>query len=407
MKVGIIAPDLRETGGVREKTLFVARALRDQLDASIRVVSLATSRSDPSSILLGQPHSWTRSLTSRYAVDELEVQHVGAVCGEIELARYVGRRALLNLVAECDAVHVVCGTPAFANAVSQYRGRLIVHFASFVRHERLSARQGGVHRWRDVMTSAVTLVERAALRRADAIIAVNRTRLQEAQALARPGTSAAVIHTGVDTDRFSPGPYRGDGYLLTVGRLNDPRKNVPLLLRAYAVAVQQAPSLPRLVLTGPTEPRTDEWGLVSALGLSDRVSYTGPLDRRALVEIYRGASAFVLSSDEEGQGIALVEAMACGLPIVATSCVGPCEVVSHGVEGLLCPVGSVNDLADAMVHVNADPERRRDMSHAARARAVREFSLERTSADLCGVYRSCGIAHTVAKSPHHHVVSQA
>jgi glycosyltransferase involved in cell wall biosynthesis len=264
-----------------------------------------------------------------------------------------------------------------------------------------------VNGWRQLMTSAVTLVERAALGRADVIIALNRLRLQEAQALARPGTPAAVVHSGVDTDWFSPGPYNEDGYLLTVGRLNDPRKNVSLLLRAYAAAQTRAPGLPRLLLGGPTAPHPNEWGLVSALGLTDRVRYTGPLDRRALADLYRGASAFVLSSDEEGQGIALVEAMASGLPIVATSCVGPCEVVSDGVEGLLCPVGSVNDLASSIVTLNTDRARRRVMSHAARSRAVHDFSLERAGDNLCGVYRSYGIGHGAAPSSQHHAVSQA
>jgi glycosyltransferase involved in cell wall biosynthesis len=391
MRVGIVAPDLRDAGGVREMTLFVARCLRDQLGASVRMVSLATSRSDRASILLHQPHTWRRSLAARYTIDEFAVDHVGAVAAEIEVARYAGRRAMLNLVADCDVVHVVCGTPAFANAVSGFDGPVVVHFASFVRHERrhdLSAGRAAIDRWRRLMTSAVALIERAGLRRADAIIALNRTRLVEAQAVARRDTPAEVIHTGVDTEWFSPGPYQPDGYLLTVGRLGDPRKNVPLLLRAYAAARQRRPSLPGLVLAGPTAPTPDEWALRSALGLTDCVRYAGSLDRRGVADVYRGASAFVLSSDEEGQGIALVEAMASGLPIVATSCGGPSELISHGVEGLLTAVGSVDELADAIVRISADPGRQRQMSQAARSRAVRDLSLERAGARLCGVYRS-------------------
>jgi glycosyltransferase involved in cell wall biosynthesis len=121
------------------------------------------------------------------------------------------------------------------------------------------------------------------------------------------------------------------------------------------------------------------------------VQYVGPLDRRALADLYRGASAFVLSSNEEGQGIVLVEAMATGLPIIATSCVGPTEVVSNGVEGLLTPVGSVDAFADAIARVWANPMRRRQMSQASRQRAVREFSLERTGARLADVYRASGV----------------
>jgi glycosyltransferase involved in cell wall biosynthesis len=317
------------------------------------------------------------------------------VCGEIELARYWRRRTILNLVAHSDALHVVCGTPALANAVSGFRGPVVVHFASFVRHERQHDGYNGgsaVGYWRRVMTRTVADIERTALQRADAIIAVNRTRLFEARAVARPETPVEVVHTGVDTNWFSPAPYREDGYLLTVGRLGDPRKNVPLLLRAYAAARAGRPKLPGLLLAGPSAPHRDAWELMSALGLRGAVQYIRPQDRRRLADLYRGASMFVLSSDEEGQSIAAVEAMASGLPVVATSCVGPPEIITDGVEGVLTPVRAVDALADAIVRLDAVPARRRAMSQAARSRAVRELSLERAGARLCGVYRSHGIA---------------
>jgi glycosyltransferase involved in cell wall biosynthesis len=409
VRIGITAPDLRDPGGVREKALFVARSLRDQLGASVTLLSLATSRSDSSSILLRQPRTWARSLVSRYTVDEFAVDHVGAVCAEIELARYARRRAILNLVAQCDALHVVCGTPALANAVGGFRGPVVVHFASFVRHEREHERRdprSALGGWRRAMTRAVTSIERKALRRADAIIAVNRTRLVEAQAAARPDTPVEVVRTGVDTNWFSPAPYREEGYLLTVGRLSDPRKNIPLLLRAYAAARARRPTLPSLMLVGPTPPHQDTWELMSALGLADTVRYIRPQDRRRLADLYRGASMFVLSSDEEGQSIAAVEAMASGLPIVATSCVGPPEIITDGVEGLLTPVHAVDDLADAIARLSAAPARRRDMSQAARSRAVRELSLERAGARLCSVYRSHGITVGTARRSGQHVVSE-
>ena len=399
MRVGIVAPDLRQPGGVREKTLFVARALSNGLGAAVRIVSLATSRGDTSSVLLHQPGTWRRPLVSRYAVEEFTVDHVGAVGAEIEVARYAGRRAILTLVESCDVVHVVCGTPAWAHAVAGFNGPLVVHFASFARHERhhhFSGRRSLLGRWRNFMAAAVARFERAALRRADVIIPVNETRRVEVEALVGPQTPIEVVHTGVDTDYFTPGPYHEAGYLLSVGRLDDPRKNVPLLLRAYAAALTRVPSLPRLVLAGVAGPDRESLHLIAALNLGASVRYIGPLDRRALADTYRGASAYLLSSNEEGQGIVVVEAMASGLPVVATACVGPSELITDGVEGLLTPVGSVRDLADAIVRLTADPTRRQQMSSAARCRAVREFSLARTGARLCDVYRTAGFTERLA-----------
>lgn len=410
MRVAVVAPDLRFAGGVREKALFVARALRDQLGASVQMVSLATSRSDESSVLLHQPWTWRRSLVSRYTLDEFTVDHVGAIGAEIEAARYGGRRAILRLVERCDVVHVVCGTPALAHAVSRFDGLVVVHFASFVRHERRHDATSGrslIDRWRRLMTSSVGMIERAALRRADVVIPVNGTRLVEVRALVSPETPVEVVHTGVDTDGFSPGPYREDGYLLTVGRLNDRRKNLPLLLRAYAAARTRASGLPELVLAGVAAPDQESQELISALGLAGSVRYVGPQDRRALVDTYRGASAFVLSSNEEGQGIVVVEAMASGLPVVATSCIGPSELITNGREGLLTPVGSVEGLADAIVRITADPGLRRRMSLAARCRAVREFSLDRAGAQLCRIYRTAGITGRLSSPLDPEVVSEA
>ena len=394
MRVAIVTPDLRIRGGVREKALFVARALRSDLGASVQIVSLATSRTDASSILLHQPRTWRRPLVSRYTDEEFIVDHVGALGAEFEVARYAGRREILRLVEGCDVVHVVCGTPAAAHAVRRFAGPVVVHFASFVSHERqhdAPSRISLLDRWRRVMTAVVGIVERAALRRADVIVSVNDTRRAEVRALVGPETPVEVVHTGVDTEFFSPGPYRDHGYLLNVGRLDDPRKNIPLLLRAYAAARTRLPTLPRLVLAGPAPPAPDAWQLVSALHLIGNVEYIGPQDRRAVADTYRGASAFVLSSNEEGQGIVIVEAMASGLPVVATSCIGPSELITDDVEGLLTPVRSVERLADAIVRISTDPGLRHRMSQAARSRAVKEFSLDSAGAQLCRVYRTAGI----------------
>jgi glycosyltransferase involved in cell wall biosynthesis len=411
MRVGIVAPDLRQPGGVREKALFVARSLTRHLGASVRLVSLATSRFDATSILLGQPRTWRRSIVSSYIVEEFTVDHVGTVGAEIEVARYARRHVILKLLERCDVVHAVCGTPAWAHAVSGFAGPVVVHFASFVRHERChetTGRRSALDRWRRLMTAAVGLAERAALRRADIIIPVNATRGLEVRVLVNAETPVEVVHTGVDTDCFAPGPYyREDGYLLTVGRLNDPRKNVPLLLRAYASARGRSSSVPGLVLAGVAAPDRESDDLIGQLGVTGSVQYVGPQDRRALADLYRGASAFVLSSNEEGQGIVVVEAMSSGLPIVATSCIGPSELVTNGVEGVLTPVGSVDGLADAIVTLSQDPQRRHEMAQASRSRAVREFSLERAGARLASVYRAHGILDGVVRGSTHEALGQA
>jgi glycosyltransferase involved in cell wall biosynthesis len=260
---------------------------------------------------------------------------------------------------------------------------------------RRVARHSVVEVWRRLMTRGVTALEKAALRRADVIITLNDTRRREAEGIAGDGPHFATVHVGVDTNRFAPGPDASDGYLLTVGRLDDSRKNVPLLLRAYAAARARSASLPRLVLAGHTPPDRACWQLMAALGLRDHVEFRGPLDRDQLAALYRGASAFVLSSDEEGQGIVVLEAMASGLPIVTTACIGPEELVSDGIEGFVVPVRSIGPLADALVRLSENVTLRQRLSAAARTRAVRRFSLDAAGARLCEVYRAAGLVPEV------------
>jgi glycosyltransferase involved in cell wall biosynthesis len=249
------------------------------------------------------------------------------------------------------------------------------------------------------MTSVVTGMERAVLRRASLVVAVNETRRREVEAIVGSRHRVATAHTGVDVSRFTPGPYRDDGYLLTVGRLADARKNVSLLVRAYASARARVPSLPRLVLAGHSGPPAECCRLVAELGLAESVQYLGAVNRSELASLYHGASAFVLSSDEEGQGIVILEAMASGLPIVATACVGPPEIVTHDREGLLVPVRSVEGMADALIRLCGDRALRHRLSVAARARTVAEFSLDATGARLCQLYRSAGLVSAPHVAP--------
>jgi glycosyltransferase involved in cell wall biosynthesis len=395
VRIALVVPDLRDPGGIAEEALLVARSLRTELAADVRMISLATSSSDPSSVLLRRPRTWTRYAAGVYAHQEFAVEHFGAFAADIELARYRQRKRVLQHLSDCDVLHVLGGTPAWGYAVRGFRGPLVLHFASFARVERY----GGWGRsplalWRNLMTRGVTALERRALRRADVILTMNDTRRVEAAQIAGPATPVFTVHTGVDTQRFAPGPYRPDGYLLAVGRLSDPRKNLPLLLRAYADARRQSTRVPGLVLVGHRGPSAESWRVIDQLGLRASVEYRGAASPAELVSAYQGASAFVLSSDEEGLGIVVLEALACGLPVVATSCIGPTESVTDGRQGMLVPVGSVAELAAAIVRVSADETLRHRLSAAARRRALQEFSLEQAAARLRLAYRDAGLLRT-------------
>jgi glycosyltransferase involved in cell wall biosynthesis len=146
--------------------------------------------------------------------------------------------------------------------------------------------------------------------------------------------------------------------LAAVGRLV-PQKGFDILLRAFAIAARQAPDW-CLVIAGDGPQRDALRALAASLGLAERVQFRGVVDAAGLM---RSSDAFVLASRYEGFPNALVEAMAAGVPVVATDCPsGPREITDGGRLGLLVPLGDEPALASAIARIMADPELRRELS---------------------------------------------
>lgn len=177
-----------------------------------------------------------------------------------------------------------------------------------------------------------------------------------------------------DWDAHRPAPQPSAPLeLLTVARLF-PVKGLDLYLRALA----QLPDLPlraRIVGSGSETYRQQLLALVDELGLGDRVELSGAIDPEAIASAYATADLFVLPSRHEPFGIVLIEAMAAGLPIVATEVDGIPQVVEAGVSALLVPPENVDRLAIALRALVTDPQRRLALARAGQRRA-QNFGLE-------------------------------
>jgi len=185
-----------------------------------------------------------------------------------------------------------------------------------------------------------------------------------------------VIPNGVNTDRFLPGPRRGllqlvgvptDAFVVgTVGRL-DPVKGHRYLLEAAAEVVKVHPEC-HFVLVGhgvPAAVQETAWQ-AARLGLDGRVHVLGA--REDVPELLREMDVFVLPSVSEGMSNALLEAMATGLPVVATKAGGSPEVVERGKSGLLVPRCDSRGLSMAIACLIEDPTLRDRLAEAARER---------------------------------------
>ena len=230
------------------------------------------------------------------------------------------------------------------------------------------------------MTRIATRMGDWALQNVDTTFVENEWMQTHVQNVA-PSTNTVFAPPGVDTETFRPSdiPYADREYILSVGRFADPRKNVHLLFETYARLKERlGPDAPNLVLAGRTAPPADAWDLAEHRGIADSISFLEDVSLDRLVDLYREAKLFVLSSDEEGLGLVILEAMACGVPVVSTDCGGPGTVVQDGETGRLVPTRDADRLADAAVTLLRHPSRLQSFGANSRERAVSEFSEEAT-----------------------------
>jgi glycosyltransferase involved in cell wall biosynthesis len=230
--------------------------------------------------------------------------------------------------------------------------------------------------------------------RADAFIA-NSAELRRELIQARfPSEHVLHISNGVDVEHFRPGPqhseYRRQTNLppgplvLFVGRL-DPQKGVATLLAAARSLIPTIPEL-RVVLLGDGPLRSELEANVRQAGLSERVLFRGVVENVA--PYLQAADVFVLPSLGEGMPNALLEAMATGLPCIATGVGGTMDVVTDGEDGLLVEPGNAVHLADALIRLLKDPAARDRLGRAARQTVERTYSLEQMSGEYLRVYQA-------------------
>jgi glycosyltransferase involved in cell wall biosynthesis len=193
--------------------------------------------------------------------------------------------------------------------------------------------------------------------------------------------TTVVIRNGVD-----PAAVRVAGggstppLLVTVGRLQAPKDAVTLV---HALAVVRVPFEAMIVGDGPDRAALEEE--VRRLGLERIVELAGGRDDVA--ELLATADVFVLSSRSEGLPVSILEAMAAGLPVVATSVGGVPEVVVDGDTGLLVPPGDPSSLAAAIERLLADPALRRHLGEAGRRRITEHFDLASVQRAHLDLYR--------------------
>jgi sugar transferase (PEP-CTERM/EpsH1 system associated) len=197
----------------------------------------------------------------------------------------------------------------------------------------------------------------------------------------------AQIYNGVDAAKFYPAssrlpisdcPFNEDGLWLigTAGRMQTV-KDQTNLAHAFVEALKIAPELTaklRLVMVGEGPLRKDSSAILQTAGIQHLAWLPG--ERADVADIMRGLDCFVLPSLGEGISNTILEAMACGLPVIATAVGGNIELVVEGQSGMLVPAATPNALAKAILSLALHPERSRKMGLHGRQLVEKNYSME-------------------------------
>ncbi len=243
----------------------------------------------------------------------------------------------------------------------------------------------------------LSLFTRWSTRRAARVIAVSESTRQDVIALCNvPAERVVAVPNGV-SERFGPAEPAAvaefrvraglpERFILFLGTL-EPRKNITGLLDAYALARKTSPTpLPKLFIAGGRGWYYQTiFAHVAELGLTDDVIFPGFVPGEDLPWWHRAAEVFVYPSQFEGFGLPVLEAMACGTPVITSNASSLPEVA--GDAAVLVGPRDATGLADALLRVLADPARRAQM-RAAGLRQAACFSWNRTAAETVAVYRA-------------------
>jgi glycosyltransferase involved in cell wall biosynthesis len=197
------------------------------------------------------------------------------------------------------------------------------------------------------------------------------------------------VHNGIDltemkSDCANSTPVKQEGYILSIAQQVE-KKGLDILLRALQRLHQtDFPLKLLLVGDGPLRPQLQD--LAGSLGISESVAFLGEKERADVVRLLNGCEVFVLPSRSEPFGIAILEAMACKKPVVATSVGGIPEIIESGQNGILVEPDNPQALAEALVTLLKNDALRKRFASNGYESVLERFSAENTGASYEAIF---------------------
>jgi len=236
-------------------------------------------------------------------------------------------------------------------------------------------------RWlfRHIMISVV--------KRADRIIAVSNTTARDIEECFPVDSSRIhVVYNGVDSVFFDVHNEKKGQYILYVGR-SEPYKNIVAALNAYLRACEKYKIPHRFIIIGEIDSRyTEAQAIVERLNMEKRITITGHIQSEELIKAYRGADLLLMPSRYEGFGYPVIEAMACGVPVIISQ--APALVEIAGTHAISVDPDNTDEFAETINNVLTDSALSNRLSREGREHA-RNFTIEKMARETLKVYEGC------------------
>ena len=270
----------------------------------------------------------------------------------------LGVRRVLQKI-KPDIVHAgPIQTAAFLTALSGFRRLVSVSWGYDLLYD---VQRGSLWRW----------AARYTLKRSAAFVGDCDTVRQQAIKYGMRPERIVTFPWGVDLTHFTPGAVEKPAdapFTILSTRAWEPLYGVEVIARAFAQASQAHPEL-QLVMTGHGSLASRLRQIFERAGVSEKVLFPGHIRQADLPRYYRSADLYVSASHSDGSSISLLEAMACGIPVLVSAIPGNCEWVQEGVQGWLFPDGDAQALAQAISHAAENRPALAGLGKAARSQA--------------------------------------
>jgi glycosyltransferase involved in cell wall biosynthesis len=304
-----------------------------------------------------------------------------------------------------DRWTIRCWQQAYLRAFAQYRDRWgmpeIIHAHSYLGGLAAAAAKekwgtpyvltehlGRISQGAEQLAPRIKLAIRLSYEAASGLYAVSNQLAKQMEYLSgRP--IDGVLPNMLDTDFFTPSvSTKQASSTFTICSIGDPwyRKGLDLLIEAVGVAQLQTDRKLVLKLADEIPQRAKLVPIINKWKLAQQVVFMGKISKEKVRELLRSSDVCVSASRYESFGITMVEALACGTPVIATKTAGGEEIIQDGVNGYLVPIGSPRPIADALLRI---VKRRKAFSSAAlRIPIVEKYSYEAVARKLEAIYRT-------------------